>query len=175
MARPAASRAIGPRTAELTLHKLCLVLGYRCCVVETELIGKREDPVTLSSAVLGPASSIEEDPNKEPPLPHLMVPVDLRKGSSGEGYYPYSALVDSGATYNFTSQAVADHLSLEAARKRKPPPIATVNGEPLRATAVVWHMVLIRDSAGAKRSLAFNFVVADISHYDMIHGMAWLQ
>jgi hypothetical protein len=55
--------------------------------------------VTLSSAALGPASSSEEDPIKNTlPLPHLMVPVDLRKGSGGEGYYPYSALVDSGAT-----------------------------------------------------------------------------
>ncbi len=105
-----------------------------------------------------------------------MVPVDLRKGSGGKGYYPYSALVDSGATYNFISQAAADRLSPEAVRKRKPPPpIATVNGEPLRATAVIRQMVRMQNSAGAKRSHAVNFVVADIAHHDMILGMAWLQ
>ncbi len=129
----------------------------------------------LSSAVLGPASSNEEDPDEEPPPPHLMVPVDLRKGLGGEGYYPYSALVDSGATYNFITQAVADRLGLEAARKRKPPPIATVNGKPLRATAVICQMVRMRDSAGAKWSHVIKFVVADISYYDMLLGMAWLQ
>jgi predicted aspartyl protease len=60
------------------------------------------------------------------------------------GYYLYSTLVDSGATYNFISQAVADKLGLEAAkagkRKKKekmPLPITTVNGEPLHTTAVV--------------------------------------
>jgi hypothetical protein len=69
-----------------------------------------------------------------------MVPLDLRKGSGGKGYYPYSALVNSGATYNFISQAVADRLCLEAVRagrrkkqKKLPPLITTVNGEPLCA------------------------------------------
>jgi hypothetical protein len=33
----------------------------------------------------------------------------------------------------------------------------------------------MRDSAGTKRSHAINFIVADITHYDMILGMAWLQ
>jgi hypothetical protein len=111
-----------------------------------------------------------------------MVPVDLRKGSGGKGYYPYSALVDLGATYNFISQAVADRLSLEAVRagrrkkqKKLPLPIITVNGETLRATAVVRQMVRMRDSAGTKQSHAINFVVADIAHYDLILRMAWLQ
>jgi hypothetical protein len=137
----------------------------------------------LASAALGPALSSEEDTDKDsPPPPHLMVPVDLRKGSGGEGYYPYKALVDSGATYNFISQTVADRLGLEAAKagKRKKqkkllPPITTVNGEPLRATVVVRQMVHMRDSTGAKRSHAINFIVADIAHYDLIRGMAWLQ
>ncbi len=137
----------------------------------------------LSSAALGPTSSSKENPNEEvsPPPPHLIVPVDLRIGSGNEKYYLYSALVDSGATYNFISQAVADKLGLEAAkagkRKKKkemPPPITIVNGEPLRATAVVRQMVHMQDSAGAKRSHAINFVVADIAHYDMTLGMAWL-
>jgi hypothetical protein len=48
-----------------------------------------------------------------------MVLVDLRKGSDGEGYNPYSALFDSGATYNFISQAVVDELSLEVAKAGK--------------------------------------------------------
>ncbi len=133
--------------------------------------------MTLFSAALGPASSSEEDPDEDtPPLPHLMVPVDLCKGSGGEGYYPYSALVDLGATYNFISQAVADRLGLEAVRagrrkkqKKLPLPIITVNGETLRAT-----VVRMRDSAGMKRSHATNFVVADIAHYDLILGVAWL-
>jgi hypothetical protein len=139
--------------------------------------------VTLSSAALGPASSSEEDPDEDTPLPpQLIVPVDLRKGPGGEGYYPYSALVDLGATYNFISQAVADRLGLEALRagrrkkqKKLPPLITTVNGETLRATTVVRQMVRMRDSAGTKQSHAINFVVADIAHYDLILGMAWLQ
>ncbi len=139
--------------------------------------------MTLSSAALGPALSSKEDPDEDtPPPPHLMVPVDLRKGSGGEGYYYYSALVNSGATYNFISQAVADRLSLEAVRagrrkkqKKLPPPITTVNGETLCATTVVRQMVRLRDSAGTKRSHAINFVVANIAHYDLILGMAWLQ
>jgi hypothetical protein len=138
--------------------------------------------VTLSLAALGPASSSEEDPDEDtPPPPHFIVPVDLRKGSGGEGYYPYSALVESGDTYNFISQAVADRLSLEADRagrrkkqKKLPPQITTVNGETLRATAVVHQMVRLCDSAGTKQSHAINFVVADIAHYDLILGMAWL-
>jgi hypothetical protein len=128
----------------------------------------------LSSEVLGPASSKKEDPDKEPPLPHLMVLVDLRKGSGGKGYYPYSALIDLGATYNFISQAAADHLSLEVTRKRKLLLITTVYGKPLRATAVIRQMVRMQDSARAKRSHAINLYIASISHYDMILGIAWL-
>jgi hypothetical protein len=75
----------------------------RRSLVKTEVVGKKESPVTLSSAVLGPASSNKEDPDEDPPPPHLMVPVDLQKGSGGEGYYPYSVLVNSGTTYNFIS------------------------------------------------------------------------
>ncbi len=139
--------------------------------------------MTLFSAALGPASSSEEDPDEDtPPLPHLMVPVDLCKGSGSEGYYPYSALVDLSTTYNFISQAVADRLGLEAVRagrrkkqKKLPPPITIVNGETLRATTVVRQMVQMRDSAGMKRSHAINFVVANIAHYDLILGMVWLQ
>ncbi len=52
----------------------------------------------LASAVLCPASLSTEDPNKELPLPHLIVPVDMRKGSDGEGYYPYLLLVYLGTT-----------------------------------------------------------------------------
>jgi hypothetical protein len=140
--------------------------------------------VTLASATLGPTSSSKEDTDEDvsQPPPHLMVPIDLHAGSGGEKYYPYLALVNLGATYNFVSQAVADRLSLEAAkagkRKKKKkmlPPITTVNGEPLRATVVVRQMVRMQDSAGAKRNHAINFVVADIAHYDMILGLAWLQ
>ncbi len=51
--------------------------------------------MTLASAQLGPTLSSEEDTNKDSPLPpHLMVLVDLRKGSGGESYYPYSVFVD---------------------------------------------------------------------------------
>jgi hypothetical protein len=53
-------------------------------------------------------------------------------------------------------------------------PITTVNGEPLRTTAVVRKMVRMRNGAGAKQSHAINFVVADIAYCDLIHGMAWL-
>ncbi len=53
--------------------------------------------------------------------------------------------------------------------------VATVKGKPLRTTAVVWHMVRMCNSAGFKRCLAINFIVADIVSYDVILGMAWLQ
>ncbi len=60
---------------------------------------------------------IDEDASLPPP--HLIVPVDLSKGSGSVGYYPYSALVDLGATYNFISQFVADKLSLEMVKAGK--------------------------------------------------------
>jgi hypothetical protein len=112
-----------------------------------------------------------------------MVAVDHRKGSEGERYHHFAALVDSGATYNFISQAVADRLGLQLALSgrrrrravRQPPLVAAVNGESLRTTAVVREMVRMRDSAGVKRSHAVNFVVADIRGYDVILGMAWLK
>jgi predicted aspartyl protease len=92
------------------------------------------------------------------------------------------ALIDSGATYNFISQAIANRLGLEPARSgrrkrntKKPPLIATVNGAPLCTTSIVRKVVRMRDSAGTKRSHAINFVVADIAGYNMILGMAWLQ
>ncbi len=62
--------------------------------------------------MLGPASSNGKDPNEELPPPQLMILADLQKGSGGEGYNPYSALVDSGTTYNFIVQAVTDQLGL---------------------------------------------------------------
>ncbi len=111
-----------------------------------------------------------------------MVPVDLRKGKESNNFLPYLALVDSGATYNFVSQAVADSVRMRAAkagrRKKavaKPPAIATVNGESLCTMAVVQHMVRMRNSAGVKRCHAINFVVADIASYDIILGMDWLR
>jgi hypothetical protein len=72
----------------------------------------------LALAALGPASPSEEDTNKDASLPplHLIVPVDLCKGSGGEGYYPYSELAYSGATYNFISQSIADKLRLKAVK-----------------------------------------------------------
>jgi hypothetical protein len=83
-----------------------------------------------------------------------MMPLDLRKGSGGQGYCPYSALIHSGATYNCISQSVADKLGLEGVkagrkknRKKMPPPITMVNSEPLRATTVVRRMVQMRNDA----------------------------
>ncbi len=140
--------------------------------------------MTLASAALGPATLSEEDTNKDVllPPPHLMVLVDLCKGLSGEGYYPYSALVDLGATYKFISQSVADKLGQEVVkaerkrnRKKMPPPITTVNGEPLRSTAVILQMVRMRDGARTWRNNAINFVIADIAHYNLILSMAWLR
>jgi hypothetical protein len=102
--------------------------------------------VTLASAALSPASPSEENTDQDTSLPqlHLIVLVDLCKGSSSEGYYPYLALVDLGTTYNFISWSVADKLKFEAVKagrskvkKKAPSPITTINGEPLCATAVV--------------------------------------
>ncbi len=140
--------------------------------------------MTLFSVALGPTSSGKEDTDEDvlQSLPHLMVPVDLCIGSGDKKYYPYLALVSSGATYNFISQAVADRLGLEVAkagkRKKKKKmlsPITLDNDEPQRATAVVHQMVHMRDTAGAKRSYEINFVVTNIAHYDLILGIAWLQ
>ncbi len=73
-----------------------------------------------------------------------MVPMGLSKSSGGEGCYPYSALIDLGATYNFISHFDADELRLEAVKagwskvkKKTPPPITTINGELLHSTMVV--------------------------------------
>jgi hypothetical protein len=92
-----------------------------------------------------------------------MVPVDLYKGSGGKGHCPYLTLVDSGTTYIFISQTVVDKLGLEAVeagrsrvKKKTLPPITLVDGEPLRATAVVWQIVQMRDSTRTKRSQAIN-------------------
>jgi hypothetical protein len=53
----------------------------------------------LTSAALGSALQNKEESDKDSPLRlHLIVTVDLRIGSIGEGYYLYSALVNSGAT-----------------------------------------------------------------------------
>jgi hypothetical protein len=112
-----------------------------------------------------------------------MVAVDLRKGSEGERYHHFAALVDSGATYNFILQAVADRLGLQPARSgrrwrravRQPPLVAAINSELLLTTAIVREMVRMCDSAGVKCSHAVNFVVADIRSYDVTLGMAWLQ
>jgi hypothetical protein len=139
--------------------------------------------VTLASASLGPTAAREqgEEEEEEAP-PHLMVPVDLQKGKESNRFLPYSALVDSGATYNFVSQAVTDSVRMRPAKARrrkkavaKPPVIATVNGESLPTTAVVQHMVRMHDSAGVKRCHAINFVIADIASYNVILGMAWLR
>jgi hypothetical protein len=140
--------------------------------------------VTLALASLGStaAQEQEDEEEEEEAPPHLMVSVDLRKGKENNGFLPYAVLVDSGATYNFVSQAVADAVGMhpaKAGRRKKAvaklPAIATVNGESLRTTAVVRHMVRMRDSAGIKRCHAINFVVADIASYDIILGMAWLR
>ncbi len=55
------------------------------------------------------------------------------------------------------------------------PPITMVNSKPLLATIVKRQFVRMRDGAGTKRSHAINFVVADISYYDINLGIAWLQ
>ncbi len=69
-------------------------------------------PVTLTSITLGPASPSKGDTDEDTSTPpsHLIVLVDLSKGSGGKCYYPYSALVDLIATYNFISQSVTDKL-----------------------------------------------------------------
>jgi hypothetical protein len=70
---------------------------------------------------------------------------------------------------------MADQLSSEGASKLKLQPITTVDGKPMRATAVVRRAVSIRERAGTKRSNTINFVIANITHYDMILGMALLH
>ncbi len=156
-------------------------MGWVRCYVAAAR--KSYGPVMLASASLGPTTAREQEEEEEEveAPPHLMVPVDLRKGKESNGFLPYSALVDSGATYNFVSQLVADSIRMrpaKAGRRRKAvaklPVITTVNGKLLHTTAIVRHKVRMRDNAGVKRCHAINFVVADIASYDIILGMAWL-
>jgi hypothetical protein len=73
---------------------------FRRLCVKTEAIVKREGPLTLASVALGLALLSKEDTDNGtlPSLPHLMVPVDLHKDSSDEGYYLHLALIGWGAT-----------------------------------------------------------------------------
>jgi hypothetical protein len=79
--------------------------GFRRLCVETEAVRIRERPVTLASIALGPASPSEEKTDEDalPPPLHLMVPVDLCKGSGGKGNYPYWALANTGTTCHYMS------------------------------------------------------------------------
>jgi hypothetical protein len=90
--------------------------------------------------------------------------------------------MDSCTTYNFLSQTVANSAGMCPAKARRqkkaaaqPPAIATVNGELLRTTAVMQHIVCMHNSDGVKHCHAIKFVVADIPGYDVISGMAWLR
>jgi hypothetical protein len=125
----------------------------------------------LSFAQPGWVLPNKEDPNQEPPL-DFTVPVDLRKGSGDEGDYPCLALVDLSTTCNYISQAVADWLSLEAAKKKQQLPIATVKSKPLRTTAIIRQMVPMWKSAIVEQSHAINFIVADITNYIVSLGIA---
>jgi hypothetical protein len=111
----------------------------------------------LASAALGPALPSEDDTDTVASLPplHLIVLVDLPKGSGGKGYYPYSALIDSDAHYNFISKCVTDKLRFEVVKARRTkvmkkalPPVTIVNGELLRVTAIIQQIVQICDSTG---------------------------
>ncbi len=138
--------------------------------------------MTLTSAALSLALPSQEDIDKDSSLlpPHLIVLMDLHKGSSGESTYFYLVLVDSGTTYNFISQYITDKLRPEAVkagrrRKKMQLPITTVNSKLLQATAVVRQVIRMRDSIRIKLSHVINFVIANIAHYDIILDMAWLQ
>lgn len=135
-----------------------------------------------TSAALGLALSGYENISKDPFSPlHLMALRDIRKVSCHKGYYPFPALISSGATYNYISQTIVDKLNLEVAnagKKKKneiPPPVTAVNSEPLCPTVVVRHKVQMSDSTGVKQSHAINFIIANIAHNDLILKTAWLQ
>ncbi len=66
----------------------------------------------LALASLGPstANELEEKKEEEEVLPHFIVPVDLRKGKKSNHFLPHSMLIDSGTSYSFVSQAVADSV-----------------------------------------------------------------
>ncbi len=98
------------------------------------------------------------------------------------GFLPFSALIRSGATYNFVFKAVWDGIRMHPAKagrqKRaiaKLPSIAAVDGESLHTMAVVQHMVYMRDSTSVKCYHVINFVITNIARYDVISEMAWLQ
>jgi hypothetical protein len=121
---------------------------------------------------MGSAPSYKEDFDKELMPLHLMVSVDQCKGFSCISYYPFLEHVNSGAIYNFISQAVAYCNSLAAARKRKPPPIGTVISMPLDTTAMVLQMIFPWDRARGKKSHAINFTIVNISYYNLILSMS---
>jgi hypothetical protein len=56
--------------------------GFPHFCIETKAVRKKEGPVTLALVALDPALPSKEDTNEGalPPPPHLIVPVDLRKG-----------------------------------------------------------------------------------------------
>jgi hypothetical protein len=62
--------------------------------------------VTLALVSLGPNTAREQEEEEEEveAPPHLMEPVDLRKGKESYSFLPHLALVDWGATYDFVSQ-----------------------------------------------------------------------
>jgi hypothetical protein len=69
----------------------------------------------LASTLLSPTTAREqkeEEKELEAP-PHVMVPVDQRKGKESNGCLTYLALVNSGATYNFVSQSVAESVRMQ--------------------------------------------------------------
>ncbi len=120
--------------------------------------------------LLGRASVYTEE---EAP-PHLSVPVDIRLPAGINRYSPVTALVDSGAVFNFISQSVADRLRLRPTAK-PPPPISTIDGNPLRTHAVYRVTLRLRDDSGREQRVAANLIGADIASYDLILGMAWLS
>jgi hypothetical protein len=62
----------------------------------------------------------------------------LRQEGSMNHYSPVKALIDSGATYNFISQNIVDHLHLKAVQGKASPFICTINSTRLSVHSVYW-------------------------------------
>jgi hypothetical protein len=137
--------------------------------------------VLIFLAAPGSTSSSEDDPVEMSSLPHLIVAVDLRKAFGSTDYYHLQLLIYSDTTKDIISLIVEAGLSRDAvtAGKKKQtkllPPITSVIGTPLRATAVVRQMVHMQDSTGTKWSHVINFIITNNTHYNMVLGVAWLQ
>src|SRR6266480_2635442 len=135
----------------------------------TQPLGKGKETAILSSnTAMHP---------KEPQLElqsrkHLSVETAIYMPNKSER--TTKALVDSGATFNFISQFMVKKMGLPSADNLLPPSICQIGGKPLR-TYRVHSISLLVNNDGKLCNYTGMFVAADLTTYDMILGLPWLE